>query len=173
MLWISCLHVLRVAGSLVLVIGCDVQNGTGGEWQIGVILCVTSSDLGTLGVQSNGYLTTGLGLLGGPGIVNDGLVVFVLAVREVHADNVKAGGSQLVDSLDRVRLGSNCADDGCSSEVLLGGVCCVETSQPLDAAIARHVVCSCDSYGCGSVARHLRNVFGSWMSGLNIRSAAG
>lgn len=119
---LDCLHVLSVAGSLVFVIGGDVQDSAGGKRQISIVCCVTGSDLGALGVQSDGDLTAGLGLLGGASIVNDGLVVLVLAVGEVHANNIEAGGSQLVDGLDRVGLGTDCADDGCSSEVLLGCV---------------------------------------------------
>jgi hypothetical protein len=38
---------------------------------------------------------------------------------EVHANDIETSRAELVDGLDRVRFGANCADDG-SSAVVLG-----------------------------------------------------
>jgi hypothetical protein len=113
-------HVLCVASSGVLLIGGDVENGTRFQRQILVTLGVTSSDLGALGVQSNGNLASGLNLLCLASIVDDGLMILVRAVGEVHAHNVETRFSQPVDGLDRVGLGSNGADDGGTTIVALG-----------------------------------------------------
>ena len=60
-------------------------------------------------------------LLSLAGVVNDGLVVFVRAVGEVHANDIKTGLAELVDGHDRVGLGANGADDG-GPTVVPGGL---------------------------------------------------
>lgn len=72
-------------------------------------------------------------------------------MREVHADNVQTGGSQLVDGLDRVRLGADGADDRGSTQVPLGVVFRVEGGQPLKLTTGRHVVEGICSHGSGTV----------------------
>jgi hypothetical protein len=74
------LHVVRVAGGGVLLVGGEVEDLAGGEGQVGVVLGVAGTDLGALGVEGDGDLTARLGLLGGAGVVNDGLVILVAAV---------------------------------------------------------------------------------------------
>jgi hypothetical protein len=74
------LHVVRVAGGGVLLVGGEVEDLAGGEGQVGVVLGVAGTDLGALGVEGDGDLTAGLGLLGAAGVVNDGLVILVAAV---------------------------------------------------------------------------------------------
>lgn len=73
-------HVVRVASGGVLVVGGEVEDLAGGEGQVGVVLGLTGADLGALGVEGDGDLTAGLGLFGGAGVVNDGLVILVAAV---------------------------------------------------------------------------------------------
>lgn len=67
------LHVLSRALSLVLLIGGNVEDGTGGDGKILIVLGVTGTDLRTLGVKGNGNRTAGLDLLSLASIVNDGL----------------------------------------------------------------------------------------------------
>ena len=139
------LHVVGVASGGILVVCGDVDNLAGLDGQILITLCVSCSDLGTLGVKGNSNLTTLLSLDGGTGIVNDRLVVFVGTVGKVHADNIKSGGAQLVDGLDRVGLGANGADDGGTAEVLLRAESCVERSEPGNLAAQLEVL-----FGSGS-----------------------
>ena len=54
-----------------------------GQW------CLGNEDFATYGVESNGKGTALLSLLGLTGVVDNGLVVLIRAVREVHADNVE------------------------------------------------------------------------------------
>lgn len=56
---------------------------------LGNLSCKRKRIAGTHGVKSNGKGTAGLDLLGLTGVVDDGLVVLIRAVREVHADNVE------------------------------------------------------------------------------------
>ena len=77
-------------------------------------------------------------------MVNDGLMVFVGAVGEVHADDVEASLAEPVDCLDRVCLGTNCADDGCTAIVLCRLVVGVQLGEPRDLGRARcEVIHSC------------------------------
>ena len=102
------LHVLGVRGSGILLVGGDVDLVTGTDGVVLVTNSVAGSDLGTFlrsvsivdhcsfseltyGVKSDGKGTARLGLLGLTSVVNDGLVVLVRSVGEVHADHVKAG----------------------------------------------------------------------------------
>ncbi len=39
---------------------------------------------------------------------------------EIHADNIETGGTELVDSCDRVGLGTDRANNGGSAVVLVG-----------------------------------------------------
>jgi hypothetical protein len=154
--WEPVLHVLSVTSGGILVVGGDVENGTSGEGQVLIALGVTGSDFGALGIQGDSNLATSLGFFSGASIVNDRLVIFVGAVGEVHAHNIKTGSSELVDGLDRVCLGTNSADDRSSSQVLLGGVGGVERGQPLDAAIVGHVVGGGRGHRHGTLVRHVR-----------------
>jgi hypothetical protein len=130
------LHVLVVAGSSILLIGGDVDLGTGRDGDISITGGVTGSDLWTLGVKGDGDLTTGLNSLGLTGVVNDGLVVLVGAVGEVHADNVQTRLAELVDGLNGVGLWANGADDG-STAVVLGWLeLGVELGEPLNLGLA-------------------------------------
>lgn len=70
------------------------------------------------------------------GVVNDGLVVLIRAVREVHADDIEAGITEGVDSLNRVGLGANGADDGSTAVVVSGVVGRVEGREPGELASA-------------------------------------
>ena len=85
----SHIHVLAVGSRSILVIGGDVHLGSRRDGNILIAVCITSSDLGAFGVKSNGDLTSLLDLLSLSGIVNDGLVVFVGTVGEVHADDIE------------------------------------------------------------------------------------
>lgn len=67
------LHVLGGAGRGILLIGGDVQDGAGGDGEIGIVDGVAGTDLGALGVEGDGDLTALLGLLGSASIVNDRL----------------------------------------------------------------------------------------------------
>ena len=49
---------------------------------------------------------------------------------EVHTNDIETGGSQLVDGLNRVGLGTNSADDGGTTVIVLGGVCGIEGGEP-------------------------------------------
>lgn len=130
------LHVLGVAGSLVLLISGNVDDGAGGNGEIGIVLGVAGTDLRALGVESNGAGTAGVSGDGLAGIVNYGLVVLVGAVGEVHANDVETGIAETVDGLDRVGLGANGADDGGTAVVVLGAVGRVEGGQPGEATAA-------------------------------------
>ena len=99
-------HVLGVAGGGVLVIGGDVQLGVGGDGDVLVVDGVASADLRALGVEGDGNGAAGLGGLCLAGVVDDGLVVLVATVGEVHADNVHAGSAEHVHLLGAVGLGA-------------------------------------------------------------------
>ena len=63
-------------------------------------------------------MTSLLDFLRFAGMVDDRLMVFVGTVGEVHADDIETSLAKLVDSLDRVCLGTNCTDDGGTAVVL-------------------------------------------------------
>ena len=67
-------------------------------------------------------------------------VVLIAAVGEVHADDVQADITELVDGLHRVGLGANGADDGSPAEDALGLEGSVEMGQPVDPAAIVEVV---------------------------------
>ena len=115
------IHVLVVTARDVLLIRRDVDLGAGRDRDVRIADRVASSDLRALGVKGNGNRTTALDLLSLAGVVDDGLVVLVRPVGEVHANDIEAGLAELVDGLDRVRLGANGADDG-GPTVVLGGL---------------------------------------------------
>lgn len=75
-----------------------------------------------------------MGLLGGTGVIDDGLVVLITAMGEIHSDHVHPSIAELVDSLDGVRLGPDGADDRGPSIRLSWGVRGVEVSEPFDSA---------------------------------------
>lgn len=125
-------HVLVITGSLVLLISRDVDLRTSADGDVLVALGVTSSDLGALGVERNSYGSARLLTLGLASIVNDGLVVFVLSVGEVHADNIETSITKHLNLLNRVGLGANGTDDRCTAMVLRGLVLGVQGGKPLD-----------------------------------------
>ena len=85
---------------------------------------------------------------------------------EVHANDVKTGGAQLVDGLDGVGLGANSADDGGPTQVPLGGVGGVKVSEPFDLATCGEVVEGVGSLRLGSpVCRHCGGEVGVCKSG--------
>lgn len=140
------LHVLVVAGSSIFVVGGNVDLGASRNGDVRVPGGVARSDLGAFGVQRNGNLTAFLGFLSSAGIVNDRLVVLVGAVRKVHADDIETRQTELVDSLDGVRLGANCADDG-STAVVLGGLKLgIELGEPLDLGRPRREMVHCSRH---------------------------
>lgn len=49
---------------------------------------------------------------------------------KVHADNVETRIPELVDGLNRVGLGADCADDGGAAVVALGSESSVERGKP-------------------------------------------
>jgi hypothetical protein len=97
-------HVLGVGGGGVLLVGGDVELGAGGDGDVLIVGGVASADLRALGVEGDGNGTASLGLLGLAGVVDDGLVVLVAAVGEVHANDVHAGSAEHVHLLGRVGL---------------------------------------------------------------------
>lgn len=100
-------HVFVVTGGGILLIGGDVELMTLLDGDVLVVDGVSGTDLrtflrggvsgvleteilfATYGVKSNGKGTALLSLLSLTGVVDDGLVVLIRAVREVHADNVE------------------------------------------------------------------------------------
>lgn len=69
------LHVLIIRSSGVCLIGGDVEHGTLLDGEILVTDGVTGTDLGALGVESNGERATSLDTGGLARVVNDRLVV--------------------------------------------------------------------------------------------------
>lgn len=82
-------HDLIVALVLVLGVGGEEHDMAGLDVPVLVVLGDTGSDLGALGVESNGQGSALELLLGLSGVLNDGLVVLVRAVGEVHSNNVE------------------------------------------------------------------------------------
>lgn len=70
-------------------------------------------------------------------------MVLVAAVGEVHAHHVEASLAELVDGLNRVRLGANGADDGGAAEVAGRLERGIELREPFDLAPQVEVVESC------------------------------
>ncbi|KAI7180396.1 Pyruvate [Hortaea werneckii] len=99
-------HVLVVTGGGILVVSGDVDLAASRDGDVLVAGGVARADLRALGVEGDSDWTAGLRLLGLARVVDDGLVVLVAAVGEVHADDVQAGGAQHVDLLRRVGLGT-------------------------------------------------------------------
>lgn len=71
------IHVLVITGSGISVIGGDVQLSARSDREILIVSGVTSTDLGALGVKSNGQRTTGLNTGSLTGVVNHRLVILV------------------------------------------------------------------------------------------------
>lgn len=97
---------------LICLIGGEDNFSASLDWKVGVANSATSADLWALGVKSNGDLAADHLALSFAGVVDDGLVVWVVSMRAVHANNVKASSAELVDSLWRVGLWANGANDG-------------------------------------------------------------
>ena len=120
-------HVLVVALGSVCLISSDVHDIARADGNVRIVDRVAGSDLGALGIERNGKRPARVLLLGLARMVDNGLVVVVGAVGEVHADDIETCGSELVDSLDGVGLWANCADDGSSAVVLLWGEAGIES----------------------------------------------
>ena len=106
-LQVSCVTLL-----LVCLIGGEDDLSSSLDWEVGITDSATSADLWALGVKSNGDLAADHLALSLAGVVDDGLVVWVVSMRAVHANNVKAGSAELINSLWRVGLWANGANDG-------------------------------------------------------------
>ena len=111
-------HVLVVAACSIFVVRGNIELSAGRDWDILVVGSVTSSNLRALGIQRNSNLTSLLDLLSLAGMINHRLVVFVGAVGEVHANDIETSYTELIDSLNGVCLGTNCADNRRSAVVL-------------------------------------------------------
>lgn len=70
-------HVLVVTGSGIRIIGGNVHLVASTDGNILIVGSVTRSDLGALGIKSNGNIATSVGSLGLTSVVNDRLVVLV------------------------------------------------------------------------------------------------
>lgn len=80
-------------------------------------------------------------------------MVFVRAVREVHANNVEAGPAQGIDLLGGVGLGANGADDRGAAVLFGGAVLRVELREPLNARAAGVQVVKSVGHGVGRSVR--------------------
>ena len=127
-------HVVCVAALGVLLVSGDVHKLACRNREVFVVLGIASADLRALGVEGNGKGAPRLGGEDGAGVVNDGLVIVVGTMREVHANNVEAGIAEGADGLDGIGLGANGADDGGTAVVTLRSVGGVEGGQPSDAS---------------------------------------
>jgi hypothetical protein len=156
-------HVLVVAGGGVLLIGGNIQDCAGLDRDIGIANSVTCADLRALGVEGNGERATSLGPLGLTRVVDNGLVVLVRTVGEVHADDIETNLAQSVDLLGRVGLGANGTDDG-GTAVLLGWVVLsVELAEPFNPGPASvEVVQSAEDMLAYTLIKGLR---GCWCRG--------
>lgn len=79
---------------------------------------------------------------------------------EVHADNIETSGTQLVDGLDGVGLGTNGADDGSTTVVSLRLESCVERGQPSNLTAKIEVILGSsggDAVGSGTVGLRVRH----------------
>ena len=130
-------HVFGIRSRGILVIGGYIHFGACRDREILIARCVASSDLWPLGVKSNSNLTPLLNLLCFAGMIDDGLVVFIGSVGKVHADDIEAGFAELVDGLDRICLGTDCADDRGSAVIFCGLEFGIQLGEPTDLRCAR------------------------------------
>lgn len=95
------LHVLVIAGVGICLVGGDVEHGAFLDGNILIPGSVARADFGALGVEGNGERATFLDFGGFAGMVDDGLVVLVRAVGEVHADDIETSWDSqiLMDNL--------------------------------------------------------------------------
>jgi len=66
---------LGIAGSGKLVVGGDIHDGAGRDWNVSIAGSLAGTDLGALGIESNGDLAALLNPLGFAGIVDDRLYI--------------------------------------------------------------------------------------------------
>lgn len=95
-------HVLVSAGSLVLVISRDVHLVAGFDGNVDVSGGIARADFWPFGVKGDGHRAALPAAFGLSRVVDDGLMVLVRAMREVHADDVQSGFPQVIDFLHRV-----------------------------------------------------------------------
>ena len=102
-------HVLGIGGRRILLVGRDVQDGASRDGQISIVLGVTSPDLGSLGVQSDGNLAALLGPLSLTGILDDGLYKMNMSAIqsfECQEEPTRLGRAVLVESRTVERIPS-------------------------------------------------------------------
>lgn len=61
-------------------------------------------------------------------------MILIAAVGKVHAHNIETRFAELVDGLNRVRLGTDCANDGSTTEVARGLESSIKLGKPVDSA---------------------------------------
>lgn len=99
-----------------------------------IVLGVAGPNLGALGIKGNSEVTARLGLLGGTSVIYDGLMILIATMREVHSHDVHPSLAELIDGLDRVRLGPDSADDGGSTICLGRSEGGIQVGEPFDSA---------------------------------------
>jgi hypothetical protein len=145
-------HVLVVALGSVRLISSDVHDIARADRNIRIVDRVARSDLWALGIERNGKRPARVLLLGLARMVDDGLVVVVGAVGEVHADDIETSLAQRVDLLSRVCLGSNGTDDGGPAVFFGWLVLSVELRQPFNSGSSRVEVVESIGHGGGCSA---------------------
>ncbi len=131
---------LGVASLGVLLIGGEGDLVSGLDWQVLITDGVTGANLRSLGIQGNCELATLHDLLGLASVVDDGLMVCMVTVGAVHANNVHSTLAESVEGLDIVGLWSDCSDDGSTAEILWHLLLSIETSSKLQLGLVLHVV---------------------------------
>lgn len=97
---------------LICLIGGEDNLSASLDWKVGVANSATSADLWALGVKSDSDLASWLLLLSLAGVVDDRLVICVVTVGAVHANDVETSLAERVDGSGRVGLWANGTDDG-------------------------------------------------------------
>ncbi len=111
-------HVLVIASSCIFIVGGNVHLSTFRNWDVCITDSITSTDLGPFLVvkstpqhlnrniasfayrverncqRPSGHLTLGLSRM-----VNDGLVILIRSVREIHADYIQSSFAQHINLL--------------------------------------------------------------------------
>lgn len=96
---------------LICLIGGEDNVSASLDWKVGVANSATSADLWALGVKSDSDLASWLLQLSLAGVVDDRLVICVVTVGAVHANNVETSLAEGVDGSGRVGLWANGAND--------------------------------------------------------------
>lgn len=102
----------RVTLLLVCLISGKDDLSSSLDWEVGITNSATGADFWALGVKRNGNLASWLLLLSLTSVVNDRLVIWVVTMRAVHANNVEASLAELVDLNWRVGFWADGTDDG-------------------------------------------------------------